>query len=190
LLAWGVLSMIDHLPRGSRDGGVAAIAEGRESRHSVGQTIDTAVAHLSRSVGDEKGAFIDLDTGLLYFLPADIAEVGPMLAWARQIGADALYSPATGTRQFLGIDMVVVPVSDDRAWEEMALRSIADRIDPDERRLRFPVPMRWDRRSPATYMFMTREGGRGILQILGVDANDGGLAIRYRLSDAADAARH
>jgi hypothetical protein len=48
-----------------------------------------------------------------------------------------------------------------------------------------PVEMSGKGELPATYLFKTREGGMGVLQIVGFTNNPSGVKIRYKLVQTA-----
>jgi hypothetical protein len=135
-------------------------------------------------VNDESvvwGSCLDLDTGAILSPPQALIgthfDDEQVLAWVRENGVDLVgETNRPGIRGFMAYGMMVLGVSD-RAWE-----------DPAE----LPGPLaasgpanlttvRGEGQLPVTYMFRTREGATGVLQIVGFTEDPPGARIRYKL---------
>jgi beta-lactamase regulating signal transducer with metallopeptidase domain/Leucine-rich repeat (LRR) protein len=148
---------------------------------------------VERLVGDKpelRDCAIDLDAGVLHTLDEDLAlDDGAVLAWCQANGVDAFGELGTGTRQGLSpVDTAFVPVEPE-TWD----------FSPDEVRgtvaRAWPLPLARDPRArtsadktPATFVFRTREGGMGVLQIVGFSEEPKGVRVRYKMVQAAGAA--
>jgi hypothetical protein len=96
----------------------------------------------------------------------------------RETGVDAMGDTSPHIRGLLGLEMAAVPVPNEE-W---------DRLPPSQLDYYLiasapgtPVTMSGKGGLPATYAVKTREGGRGLLQILGFTSNPPGVKIRYKL---------
>ncbi len=143
---------------------------------------------IERVVDDPSTAtnyLIDLDTGRLFTPPANLKQgdgTGNAKVWYVRNGIDAMGNSKPGMEGLVGVDVFVLPVSNDRwnsithaDWE--ALRS----ANTEWRAEAMPGAGSL----PATFLFKTREGGIGILQILGLNFNPHGVRIRYKLLQTA-----
>ena len=143
---------------------------------------------IERFVNDDSDGvdfFIDFDKGKVYS-PQDLgvgraASEDAIFAAIRKLGIDAAGETAGPQGGLAGIDVVVVPCHSSE-WdtiepaffeqEEMLSKGVPG----------FPVFMSAKGTLPATYLLKTREGGRGILQILELrDQAPRGVKIRYKL---------
>ncbi|HNT56144.1 MAG TPA: hypothetical protein PKG95_15610, partial [Anaerolineaceae bacterium] len=79
-----------------------------------------------------------------------------------------------------GLDMVAIPIDGpvDHLPEIPANRLSSQFGDSVPGR---PVPISGKGDLPATYLFQTREGSRGVLQIVGFTDEPRGVKIRYKL---------
>ena len=137
---------------------------------------------IEREVKDEEA--IDIDSGNQIKLPemesADkgFGGVGEAVAaaatWMEQHGMDALFEGSS-----LNAFGMKVRTLKNETWDEMGpseLGTVIGCIDPKARPQVLLAP---GKDGPATYAFQTREGGRGILQVL--DLTNGGVKIRFKL---------
>ncbi|MCC7203840.1 MAG: carboxypeptidase regulatory-like domain-containing protein [Phycisphaeraceae bacterium] len=128
---------------------------------------------------------IDLDSGRLLTEPAGLDATNPdaVMGWLRQNGVDAASALGQSVRGLVGMDMIVLPV--EKAWETWAAAEVWNNPQWPHSKPGTPAPMSTTGTLPATFLFQTRDGGRGILQITGYTehAKDGadGVKIRYRL---------
>ncbi len=122
---------------------------------------------------------IDFDTGRLVTPvegPAD-----EFVKWLQTSGADAVGSNLSHDRGLVGFDMIV-QATGGKLWENLPpmenLKATFEYGTPGR-----PVYMTGKGDLPATYLFRTREGGIGILQITGcIDEEPRGVKIRYRMA--------
>ncbi len=124
---------------------------------------------------------MDLDTGKLATPPKSVSgenDIGKFVLglykWLEQQGMDVYISsgPDIGA-----VDMKVAILKND-AWETITVEQLFQALESAKKETFQPLNHGKD--SPVTYAFQTREGGIGILQILGFNANDG-AKIRYKI---------
>ncbi len=140
---------------------------------------------IERVVGDEPkvpDCTIDLDSGVLYTFPVDLKfDDESVLAWCRKNGVDAI-GEVGGTRGGLGpVDAAVIS-----ATTEMWAASSAEIRKQIASEPAAPFDTSYMMRTakdevPATWLFRTREGGMGILQIVGFTEDPKGVKIRYKM---------
>jgi hypothetical protein len=132
--------------------------------------------------------WLDLDTGKHFIPPKTTGEVedSEHEEWMRQTGADI-----GGGRSGLvarGVGFVAIPVMAE-FWDAGNAGAVHDLL-AQTHPLGHVVLMPADESEsllPATYLFKTREGGRGLLQITGFTENPRGVKIRYKLAQSANA---
>jgi len=152
--------------------------------------VDTARSLLDKPVierivnneGSGKDYFIDFDTGNLFTTPAQMPSgPNPFDTWLKQTSVDAMGS-AGGRENIKGLacyDMIVIPV-DNQSWDEPSKAAYFVQF-LNQGKPGWPVFMTGKGQLPQTYMFKTREGGTGILQITGFSDSPKGTKIRYKL---------
>lgn len=129
--------------------------------------------------------FIDFDSGRLLTRPAGLDETNPdaVRQWFEHSGADAGPAFSQSVRGLVGWDMYVSPR--DFEWDQITASTVADDIEWRYAKRGAPIPIGSTGRLPATFLFATRDGARGVLQIVGFTnrETDGvdGVRIRYRL---------
>jgi len=135
---------------------------------------------------DELGTsiLIDLDTGRLV-TPPEFASEQVRMKWVEQNGGDVFaVIVERGVRELACLDMVVV-ATDPLNWASASphnVRMALNGLRPGS------FPQTWmDARGgfPATFFFKTREGGRGILQMVGFTHDPRGVNIRYKMVERA-----
>jgi serine/threonine protein kinase len=133
---------------------------------------------------------IDFDSGKLASLPEsvttkdNIAEaVLSAVGWMEREGMDAFADTRT---HFFGVGMRAI-AQDKSQWEKLTATQIVALLDASVTQPSAYVPLE-PLDGSATYAIQTREGGKGILQILG--STDDGVRLRYKLvqHDAAQTA--
>jgi len=135
-------------------------------------------AELRRTVLDEKEekeCYLDLDTGRILD-PGSRRALRQAAEWRRATGADVVGDASIAG--VVGFDMAVRRV-DPSAWE-----SPPEQLLQDLKRARGAVraPLGGAGGMPATYLFRTREGSIGLLEVLGVNnAPPAKVEIRFRL---------
>jgi len=142
---------------------------------------------VERTVGNiathETPELINLDTGELFYQSKVLGETAQLDAAQiakkfRECGVDATGTLDPNTRGLAGWEMVALPVAAS-AWDHLKPMELCEALKDCQPGS--PVVMQGTGALPATYLFRTREGGRGILQIIGFTDNPGGVKIRYKL---------
>ena len=145
-------------------------------------------AVIDRVVNDEPAtnSILDLDTGK--FVTIQLLATSTNLGQARQqeaglfarAGADvAGMSPkVSDVGGLMGLNLVAVPILPD-SWESASVQWVRDAVSSFK--AGSITPLSGKGKLPATYVFKTREGGMGLLQILGFTDQPSGVRIRYRL---------
>jgi len=167
-----------------RPGAPPAISEGSPTPAEAGGTVLPGRAVERHLGGDTAGSdmFVDLDTGRVFSMSQDIADIEPMVGWMREHGIDALYQKGMEAKGLIAADMAAVPVAAS-AWEGASLGDLVRARLPGPAPRAFPVVLAAEHGLPATFLFRTREGAAGILQIVGFDNEGaGGVSIRYKLA--------
>ncbi len=132
--------------------------------------------------------FMDLDRGRLFSPPPglDLHQTDAMRRWVRENGIDAMGETSTSVHGLVGIEMVAFPFASPR-WDSVtAEQLIGDQtLGAAQPNSLVPISAKGD--LPATYIFKTREGGTGILQIVGFSSDPHGVKIRYKLVQKVEA---
>ncbi len=125
---------------------------------------------------------IDFDSGRLLTLPAGRAAD---FQWVVSNGIDA-FGDVKDAR-VMGLlatgGMVVVPVESGR-WENSTPAEVRQIVMPLQSDARYMVAITATGELPATYVFKTREGGHGLLQITGFSDEPRAARLRYKLVQA------
>lgn len=124
---------------------------------------------------------VDLDTGELFDQPSGEAVKGMSgEEWMASKGIDAGCETNAAAPGLWGMDMVVLPVSNE-AWETASVEAIKSELR--DGKPGSPAIMSSLGGLPRTFYFATREGGKGILQITLHTEDEQGEAfeVRYRL---------
>lgn len=134
---------------------------------------------VERTINDdnpELGKFMfDLDTGRFLSMPKQISSQQELMGWLKKNGVDALGEVRQSFKGLYGFDMVAIPTSEDNWEPHSRILSQVDLGKPGS-----PIPISGHGNLPATYLFKTREGNRGVLQILEIIDNQA-VKIRYKL---------
>ncbi len=181
-----------------------ASAEQPASSGTKAEPRDAFSPVIERTVNDSRenptDSMIDLDSGQLFSVPKDLVpqpgetpkskkQAGE--AWVRTNGIDAagcVSLPASGPQSAVaaqiglgGQDMLAV-TTDDADWDKITAPEIEPHLAQAklEHRGRSDMMVR-QLEFPATFLFHTREGGRGILQIIGFTEKPKAVKIRYKL---------
>ncbi len=119
---------------------------------------------------------IDLDTGKLYTGPQVVKAFKELDDWMKATGVDALGMLGQGAGGLGGFDMVAMAVEKDR-WDISVaeLKATLAMSKPGTPQMIGKGAL------PATYLFKTREGGIGVLQIVGFVEKPSAVKIRYKL---------
>jgi serine/threonine protein kinase len=138
--------------------------------------------------------FIDLDTGKLLSPPADLKLPGAdprnqeaFLAWVRESGIDAMGETSLSVKGLVGMELIARPVPGP-LWEKLTPQALpADAAFSSQRTAATATHLSAKGELPETFLFKTREGGVGLLQITGFTENPHGVKIRYKLVQATPA---
>jgi tetratricopeptide (TPR) repeat protein len=143
---------------------------------------------VERTVYDDgagKDFIIDFDTGALYTLTEEDKRSGirPQDLWGRGFDAGA-ETAARGPGLYCG-DIIVIPLASER-WEQITVDGIRDDIQMGKPGT--PVVMSALPPLPRSYVFRTREGSIGALQIVDlVNTPPRHIKIRYKLLEYSPA---
>ncbi|HWL53427.1 MAG TPA: protein kinase [Chthoniobacteraceae bacterium] len=143
---------------------------------------------IERTLGDMTAKsdipeLLDFKTGALFFQSEVLGEHPPSEPEEygrrhRQYGTDAGGTLLAGDRGVIGWELATVPESPD-AWERLTAEAVHRALA--EIPLRNPVIFHGTGTLPATYLFKTRTGEEGVLQITGFGEKPPGVMIRYKL---------
>jgi biopolymer transport protein ExbD len=133
--------------------------------------------------GDANQRFIDLDTGQQFaaaefFGPKDEPSPEETRKWWQKTGIDAMGNTSPAVRGLVGFEMVAVPIAS-QEWDKTGRDRSSYWLTMSQPGT--PTAMSGKGELPATYVFRTREGGKGLLQIIGFAENPPGVRIRYKL---------
>ncbi len=119
---------------------------------------------------------IDFETGKLYVGPQVINEFKELDDWMKTTGVDALGMIGPAVRGLGGFDMIALAVENDR-WDISVaeLKATLAMGKPGTPQMIGKGAL------PATYLFKTREGSIGVLQIVGFSEKPSAVRIRYKL---------
>lgn len=147
---------------------------------------------IERTVLDDRSGkdfFIDFDTGKLFSAPTFIDDRTKGEPWLKANGIDAMGAIQPTVKGLICLDAVVVPITEDQ-WERASDETMAKwRDNLAQATPGSPVYMSGKGTLPANYVFRTREGGRGMLQIVGFTDDPKGTKIRYKMLQAAAVSR-
>lgn len=168
----GAAGELGAVPKSAQDG---APASGNQlsDKASFGPVIERVVGN------DSSGgsSLINLDTGELAKPPV-LNNDKDRMAWAVQHGADALGVTSAGVRGLVGFDMIVIPI-DEARWDNITPAAVQSQLAFGKPGT--PAVMSGKGNLPASFLFQTREGGKGVLQILSVSDDPKEVKVRYKL---------
>jgi hypothetical protein len=134
-------------------------------------------------MGEDPTRFFDLDAGRIPSQGPE-AESSPEeeAAWRRDHGIDLVGTTTITPEAVVGFDMVAIPVSN-QEWDITAPRMAELLLGTSLRDL--AVMQAGPNASPATYVFQTREGSRGVLEVtrIDVEADPPTITLRYKLAE-------
>ncbi len=157
----------------------AVLAEGKgEKSISFGAVIERLV----NDDNEKTNMVIDLDSGDLVTPPDELHKLGAkeQLAWFAEKGIDAGCETNEDVRGLFCVDLVAIPVLNDR-WETISAKSLSKDEVLQQAKPGTLAFMGGKGELPITYQFKTREGGIGILQIIGFSDSPKGVKIRYKM---------
>lgn len=140
------------------------------------------IARIINSAVERKDCFIDFDNDKLYSPPSDFHSLAreQQEAWKRENSIDACATVSEGAEGLWGEEMVIIPLADvefDR-MTPASFRDFLKQATPGT-----PAVMTAIGQLPKTYLFKTREGGMGLLQILEIQRKRSPhyIKIRYKM---------
>ncbi|HOX57376.1 MAG TPA: serine/threonine-protein kinase [Candidatus Paceibacterota bacterium] len=160
----------------------------RQQRPAGATSFGPVIERVVVGAGDKNRRFIDLDEGRLfaaaeYFGPKAEPSPAETEKWLRETGIDAVADTRAAYGGLVGFNMVAAPVPNEE-WERLPPSGLDYYFAMTT--LGTPVTMSGKGRLPATYAVKTREGGRGLLQIVWLSTNDPPtVKIRYKLVESA-----
>jgi len=158
--------------------------------------LNTVIERFVRDSRMKRNVFIDFDTGTLHAPPPAfskkeepeeaLASAEAIVAWAKANGSDAFCKVVDlGIDSLFGLDMIAKPWPNHRWDVDLATvrKELAVGMNGP------PAIMQVRGSTPVTFLFKTREGGIGVLQILDVLTGkkpNRGIKIRYKLLGELD----
>lgn len=156
----------------------------------LGKVVELTVNDDSKDLGD---CCIDFETGQLFSIPKQYqtgqATPPPVIKeWIVPNGIDAIGETKAALKGLFGFHMVAIPIHGpaDKLPEVSAANLSSQFVDTVPG---LPVLISGRGELPATYLFQTREGSRGVLQIIGFSEAARGVRIRYKLLSSGVANR-
>lgn len=144
---------------------------------ALGPEVEVTVRHSGEN------CMIDFDTGKL-FTPPNFDGTEDAFAWTAKNGIDAGGGSQPEVRGLIGMDLVLNP-EENAIWDNAATDGAQKHDAFKYGKPGNPVYLSAKGDLPATWTFKTREGGLGIVQILGFeDEEPRGVKIRYRMLEA------
>lgn len=143
---------------------------------------------IERVVNDDsvqRDLAIDFDSGKLFSPPPGLtpADTNAFLAWVRGNGIDAIGETSQSIRGLAGLEMVARPVNAE-LWKALTPRAALTDDVLKHGTPGSPVFLSAKGALPETYLFRTREGGIGLVQITGFSGEPRGVEIRYKLVES------
>jgi uncharacterized protein (TIGR03067 family) len=157
------------------------------SVRSVGQGAELSwgpiIERVVRDDGEAQDFFINLDTGELHSPPADLdpQDMAAVQQWIARRGIDAMGETGTSVRGLVGFEMMVRPFPKQR-WENAAPAEVYQDVSLQGGSAGSHTFLSAKGDLPETFIFRTREGARGILQITEFTEEPRGVKIRYKLA--------
>jgi hypothetical protein len=145
-------------------------------RPTVEKVLKSEEASRDQSISE----LLDLDTGGWATNPVFGNNDRETHAWIRSNRVDVLGVVEHGQIAVLCMDVAVVPAASN-GWDKVTAQNVTTnwslaQTEPNKITAISPITDKTD-----TWLFRTREGGQGILQILGRNNQPPGVRIRYRL---------
>lgn len=148
------------------------------SAATLGPEVEVTVRHSGEN------CMIDFDTGKL-FTPPDFNGTEDAFAWMTNNGIDAGGGNQPEVRGLIGMDLMVNPEANAQ-WDDAATNGALNHDAFKFGKPGNPVYLSAKGDLPSTWTFKTREGGLGVVQILGFeDEEPRGVKIRYRMMEKA-----
>jgi tRNA A-37 threonylcarbamoyl transferase component Bud32 len=168
-----------------REAELKAAQAAQGGRAAFGPVIERVVADSKadfKSEAERTNALmmIDFDSGSLLAGPSAVWEEGTnsQQTWMQTHGVDALgVVPQVNGLVCLDMKVAAVPPS---AWDETTALAVSNQLAGIK--AQGTAVLSGQEGSLSTWLFQTREGGMGILQITGLAENPRGVKIRYKLA--------
>ncbi len=182
----GLVQITDqHLPRGVKIRYKLVSPITLSGSHTMNSATDVNLSFAPVVEREVDGA-IDFDSGKVLATPEkfsesnDIAEnVLKAVEWLEHQGMDAITEPSQSLK---GVNLKAKSVDND-AWDKLTPEQVIATLEVTRREPWLDLdPNRktdHERETPATRVFETREGGKGILQVL--EYSEKGVKLRYKL---------
>ncbi len=153
-----------------------------QGRTAFGPVIERVIA----GEGDTNKRFIDLDTGRQFaaagfFGPKAEPSPAATQEWLKQNGIDAVGDTGPEVDGLVGFGLVTVPVPGEE-WDRLVPSGLDYSLTGTVPGT--PATVSGKGKLPATFGLKTREGARGLLQILGVTNTPPSITIRYKLTQS------
>ena len=147
---------------------------------AAGTSFGPVIERVMRNNTESDTCLIDLDRNKVF---ADSSPDDAGLEWGRQKGIDAIAmtQKPEGIRGLIGLEIRMVPVPPDY-WDSITPAALAKQLSSVPP-LREAI-MRGENTLPTTFLFITREGGMGILQITGFTDDPRAVRFRYKMVEA------
>ncbi len=150
----------------------------------VADSKDQSIIAGNSSLQTNAPIMIDFDSGRLYAGSKEMweSDTSAQKRWMQTNGVDAL-GVIPEVNGLVGLDIAAIPVGNE-LWDQATAAGLMNQLSPVK-----PVDtflFKVGAASPATWLFRTREGGAGILQITGFTKNPRGVKIRYKLVENAN----
>ncbi|MBN2291662.1 MAG: PEGA domain-containing protein [Pirellulales bacterium] len=134
---------------------------------------------VNEEMSKQGNQFIDFDTGKV-FAPPKPGSNQTLEKWIADTGIDAIGGTRKGIQGLVGIEMIVFP-AENQFWDMLPAEKVTDNAVFARGKAGTPIYISGQGKLPTTHIFKTREGGRGILQIVGFVDKPSGVKIRYKL---------
>jgi len=137
---------------------------------------------INDNVAVGKNSNIDFDTGRLFPRPENWQQLSDddWQRWIEKTGVDASGATRSTVRGLMCEGMVFIPMTNSY-WDKFRADSLAASDLWKMGKPGRPAYMSAQGQLPVTYMFKTREGGIGILQITGFNDKPKGVKLRYKM---------
>lgn len=153
--------------------------EGDKKQLSFGSVTEIII---NDNVSVRKNSLIDFDSGKLFSLPDDWLErpFEDAMKWIEENGIDASGATRDTVKGLMCEGMIFLQVNNSY-WDKVQALALATEDIWEKGKPGIPANMTAQGQLPATYIFKTREGGIGILQIISFTENPKGVKIRYKM---------
>ena len=147
-----------------------------------GTRIGPEIEHEFRAGVSELNSFVDLDRGKIVPVPPELQTAGDReawMAWSRKSGVDVRFRVQGGKCLFGYIEVCLVPYSK-AEWAALTLVRLRSHHRLTQGELGTGNLIRGPSELPATFLFRTREGGLGALEVVGSGDDFESVKVRYK----------